>query len=177
MTEASRNLVPEVPEFQNRHGGAITVFKYVCSTMEVYKQAAPKFHFTAKKCSTYVHTVCGTPTVQSTVYYCISISPLFVLLVNKLEKIILPSWGSMNMRCTHCKPSPFGKQFCLANTAIFPSYITFQNNYTKIFNQSNCEFMKLLFVLLGKIKILPLYTVYLPHQLLHMLFFTPFRNF
>jgi hypothetical protein len=30
---------------------------------------------------------------------------------------------------------------------------------------------------LEKIKILPLYTVYLPHQLLHMLFFTPFRNF
>ncbi len=33
----------------------------------------------------------------------------------------------------HCKPSPFGKQFCLANTAIFPSYITFQNNQKKIF--------------------------------------------
>ncbi len=47
----------------------------------------------------------------------------------------------------------------------------------KYFIQSKCEFMKLLFVLLGKIKILPLYTVYLPHQLLHMLFFTPFRNF
>jgi hypothetical protein len=30
----------------------------------------------------------------------------------------------------HCKPSPFGKQFCLA----FPSYITFQNNQQKIFN-------------------------------------------
>jgi hypothetical protein len=25
----------------------------------------------------------------------------------------------------HCKPSPFGKQFCVANTAIFTSYITF----------------------------------------------------
>jgi hypothetical protein len=47
----------------------------------------------------------------------------------------------------------------------------------KYFIQSKCELMKLLFVLLGKIKILPLYTVYLPHQLLHMLFFTPFRNF
>jgi hypothetical protein len=33
----------------------------------------------------------------------------------------------------HCKPSPFGKQFCLANTAIFSSYITFQNIKKKIF--------------------------------------------
>jgi hypothetical protein len=47
----------------------------------------------------------------------------------------------------------------------------------KYFIRSKCEFMKFLFVLLDKIKILPLYTVYLPHQLLHMLFFTPFRNF
>jgi hypothetical protein len=47
----------------------------------------------------------------------------------------------------------------------------------KYFIQSKCEFMKFLLVLLDKIKILPLYTVYLPHQLLHMLFFTPFRNF
>jgi hypothetical protein len=28
----------------------------------------------------------------------------------------------------HCNTSPFGKQLCLANKAIFPSYITFQNN-------------------------------------------------
>jgi hypothetical protein len=28
----------------------------------------------------------------------------------------------------HCKPSLFGKQFCMANTAIFISYITFQSN-------------------------------------------------
>ncbi len=34
----------------------------------------------------------------------------------------------------HCKPSPFGKQFCLAYTAVFPSYITSQNNQQKIFN-------------------------------------------
>jgi hypothetical protein len=43
--------------------------------------------------------------------------------------------------------------------------------------QGKCEFMKLLFALLDKINILPLYTVYLPHQLLHTLFFTPFINF
>ncbi len=36
--------------------------------------------------------------------------------------------------CTHSKPSPFGKQFCQANTAIIPSYITFQNNQKKIFH-------------------------------------------
>ncbi len=40
--------------------------------------------------------------------------------------------GDMDME-THCKPSPFGKQFCLANTAIFSSYITFQNIQKKIF--------------------------------------------
>ncbi len=34
----------------------------------------------------------------------------------------------------HCKPSPFGKQFCMANTAIFTSYITFQSNQKKIFH-------------------------------------------
>jgi hypothetical protein len=28
----------------------------------------------------------------------------------------------------HCKPSPFGKQFCSANTAVFTSYTTFQSN-------------------------------------------------
>jgi hypothetical protein len=32
----------------------------------------------------------------------------------------------------HCKPSPFGKQFCIANTAILTSYITFQSNQKKI---------------------------------------------
>jgi hypothetical protein len=37
--------------------------------------------------------------------------------------------------------------------------------------------MKLLFALLDKIKKISLYTVYLPHQLLHMLFLTPFINF
>ncbi len=39
----------------------------------------------------------------------------------------------------------------------------------KYFIQSKCEFIKFLFVLLYKIKILPLYTVYLPHHLPHML--------
>jgi hypothetical protein len=39
-----------------------------------------------------------------------------------------------NLITLHCKPSPFGKQFCLAYTAIFPSYITFQNTQKKIFN-------------------------------------------
>jgi hypothetical protein len=29
----------------------------------------------------------------------------------------------------HCKPGPFAKQFCLANTAIFAPYITFQRNH------------------------------------------------
>ncbi len=32
-----------------------------------------------------------------------------------------------------CKPSPLGKQFCMANTAIFTSYISFQSNWKKIF--------------------------------------------
>jgi hypothetical protein len=33
----------------------------------------------------------------------------------------------------HCKPSPFDKQFCMANTAIYTSNITFQGNQKKIF--------------------------------------------
>jgi hypothetical protein len=33
----------------------------------------------------------------------------------------------------HCKSSPFDKQFCVANTATFSSYITFQSNHQKIF--------------------------------------------
>jgi hypothetical protein len=35
--------------------------------------------------------------------------------------------------------------------------------------------MKILFVLLGKIKILTLQIVYFPHQLIHLLFLTPLR--
>jgi hypothetical protein len=34
----------------------------------------------------------------------------------------------------HCKPGPFDKQFCLANTAIFTSFITFQSNHNEIFH-------------------------------------------
>ncbi len=34
----------------------------------------------------------------------------------------------------HSKPKPFDKQFCLANTAFFTSYTTFQS-----FNKANCS--------------------------------------
>jgi hypothetical protein len=47
----------------------------------------------------------------------------------------------------------------------------------KYFSQGKFEFLLFLFVLLYKIKILTLLTVYLRHQSLHMLFLTPFRNF
>jgi hypothetical protein len=46
----------------------------------------------------------------------------------------------------------------------------------KYFSQGNCEFLIFLFVLLDKIKIFTLETVYLPHQLLYMLFLAPLKN-
>jgi hypothetical protein len=36
--------------------------------------------------------------------------------------------------CKHCKPGLFDKRFCMANTAIFTSYITFQSNHHEIFH-------------------------------------------
>jgi hypothetical protein len=47
----------------------------------------------------------------------------------------------------------------------------------KYFSQGTYEFMKFLFALLEKIKLLTLETVPLPHQLLRMLFLTPFKYF
>ncbi len=47
----------------------------------------------------------------------------------------------------------------------------------KYVNQGKCAFIKFLFVPLDKIKILTLSTVYVPQQLLYILFLTPFRNF
>ncbi len=43
-----------------RYRGAITVFTYVCGTMEVHKQGTPEVHFTSRRCNTYVH---GTPAI------------------------------------------------------------------------------------------------------------------
>jgi hypothetical protein len=40
---------------------------------------------------------------------------------------------SVLRRMMYCKPSPFDKQFFMANTAIFASGITFQSNQKKIF--------------------------------------------
>jgi hypothetical protein len=75
------------------------------------------------------------------------------------------------------KPNPFDKQFCMANTAIFTSYcILLFKVLRKYFSQGIRDFIKFLFVLLGKIKILTLKAVYFPHELLHLLFLTPFRN-
>jgi hypothetical protein len=76
----------------------------------------------------------------------------------------------------HCKPSPFDKQFCMANTSVFISYITFKVIKRKYFSQGKCEFLIFLFVLLDKIKMFTLETVYLPHQLLYMLFLAPLKN-
>ncbi len=44
------------------------------------------------------------------------------------------------------------------------------------FSQGKCEFLIFLFVILDKIKIFTLETVYLPHQLLYMLFLAPLKN-
>jgi hypothetical protein len=48
----------------------------------------------------------------------------------------------------HCKPSLFDKQFCMANTVILTSYITFQRIIMKYFTEVKCEFIKFIFVLL-----------------------------
>ncbi len=48
----------------------------------------------------------------------------------------------------------------------------FKVNMMKYFIQNKCEFRYFLFALLGKTKILTFQNVYIPHQLLHMLFIT-----
>jgi hypothetical protein len=47
-------------------------------------------------------------------------------------------------RTIHCKPGPFDKQFCMANTAIFTSYITFQSNHNGIFHSRQMWIYELL---------------------------------
>jgi hypothetical protein len=55
-----------------------------------------------------------------------------------------------SLSCLHCKPSPFGKQFCLAYTAILPSYITFQNTQQKIFNPKQMWIYEILICTFGE---------------------------
>jgi hypothetical protein len=59
---------------------------------------------------------------------------------------------SLILYSPHCKPSPFGKQFCLAYTAIFPSYIPFQNNQQKIFNPKQMWINEILICTFGENK-------------------------
>ncbi len=47
-------------------------------------------------------------------------------------------------RLPHCKPCPFDKQFCMAYTAIFTSYITFQSNHNGIFHSRQMWICELL---------------------------------
>ncbi len=77
-------------------------------------------------------------------------------LYNSYKRAIFWKWyNTLELVCKpHCKPGPFDKQFCMANTAIFTSYITFQNNHNEIFTQGKCEFMNSLFALSDKMKIL-----------------------
>jgi hypothetical protein len=56
----------------------------------------------------------------------------------------------------------------MAKTAIFTTGIISKNHQEKNFSQGKCEFMKFLFLLIDKIKILTLLTIFLPHQLLHI---------
>ncbi len=46
----------------------------------------------------------------------------------------------------HCKPCPPGKQFCMANTAILTSYVTFQSTVfiRKYFSQGKFELLNFL---------------------------------
>jgi hypothetical protein len=61
-------------------------------------------------------------------------------------------------------------QLCLVHISLFKVIIR------KYFSHGKCEIMNFLFVLLDKIKIFILKTVYFPHQLLHLLFLTLFGN-
>ncbi len=72
-------------------------------------------------------------------------------MVNKLGDMVA-EWRDI-VDDLHCTPSPLDKQFCVANTAMFTSYITFQSNHRKYFSQGKCELMNFLFVLLDKLKI------------------------
>ncbi len=81
------------------------------------------------------------------------------LLLTFLQSISCNS--NSNAYTAHCKPSPpFDKQFCVAYTAMFTSYITFQSNIKKYFSQGKSDLMNFLFVLYDKIKIFTLKTVY-----------------
>jgi hypothetical protein len=44
----------------------------------------------------------------------------------------------------HCKPSPFDKQFCMENTSVFISYITFQSYQKKIFQSRQMRIFDIL---------------------------------
>ncbi len=88
-------------------------------------------------------------------------------------------WPAFRKRSTThtVNPAHLASSYVWQMQLYFLHISLFKITKRKYFIQSKCEFMKILFVLLNKIKILPLYTVYLPHKLLHRLFFTPFRNF
>jgi hypothetical protein len=73
--------------------------------------------------------------VTKETYVCLG----FIILIFSDSKFALKGrpllWADSStpvMQRLHCKPSPFGKQFCLAYTAIFPSYITFQKSTENI---------------------------------------------
>jgi hypothetical protein len=56
----------------------------------------------------------------------------------------LPVFNSRLRTPPHCKPSPFDKQFCMANTAVFISYITFQSYQKKIFQSRQMQIFDIL---------------------------------
>jgi hypothetical protein len=85
--------------------------------------------------------------------------------------------GPMGIRQHTVNPALLASSFVWQIQLYFHHISLFKIIQRKYFMQSKCEFMLFLHALYDKIKILPLYTVYLPHQLLHMLFFLPFRNF
>ncbi len=127
---------------------------------------------------------CYNRTVQY--IYCL----LLIAEQSKLFACSLPLWRVHEIKHMYLAPRTHGlfitytvNQALLASSFVWQIQLYFHHISLfkiikrKYFIQSKCEFMKLLFVVFDKIKIFPLYTVYLPHQLLHMLFFTPFRNF
>jgi hypothetical protein len=88
-------------------------------------------------------------------------------------------WSMHVLTCSalYINPALLASSFVWQIQLYFLYISLFKIIQKKYFIWSKFELMKFLFALLDKIKTLPLCTFYLPHQLLHMLFFSPFRSF
>jgi hypothetical protein len=95
-----------------RYGGEITVFTYVCGTMEVHKQGTLEVHFTSWRYITYVR---GTPAVQSAPPECpvvVQFLPCFYFLWINFKKSYCCNGGTENCETT-CRLLVYAWSMCL----------------------------------------------------------------